>query len=86
MVGFARPDDGMNGICCQPASVPNARAGLWEKLHQPDSSARDAEPRTIAASEYIEFIPTAGACLAVVEVRPNWTLTPPWRNNYAPIN
>ena len=22
----------------------------------------------------------------VVEVAPNWTLTPPWVNNYAPIN
>lgn len=28
----------------------------------------------------------AGAGLAVVEVRPNWTLARPWRNNYAPIN
>ncbi|EHB44059.1 PPE protein [Mycolicibacterium rhodesiae JS60] len=33
----------------------------------------------------ITMYPLAGGS-GVVEVEPNWTLTPPWVNNYAPIN
>ena len=33
----------------------------------------------------IRMYPLAGGS-GVVEVRPDWTLTPPWVNNYAPIN
>jgi hypothetical protein len=31
-------------------------------------------------------VPSLSQIFGVVEVQKNWTLTPPWVNNYAPIN